>query len=63
MGSPCHQAGFDFRTKVFFLIGSFSNDDGDDNENVKKAISFSENQTTTLPVHYTFGTFLCRHCT
>ena len=35
------------------LTGSFSNNDGDDNENAKKAISLSS-KTTTLHVHHAF---------
>ena len=34
-------------------IGSFSNDDGDDNEDVKKAIGLLH-KTTTLHVHHAF---------
>ena len=34
-------------------IGSFSNDDGDGNEDVKKAIGLSS-KTTTLHVHHAF---------
>ena len=49
------------------IIGTFSNDDGDSNENVKK-----KNWTTGLleqnnkfagQVHKLLCTFLCRHCT
>ena len=35
------------------IIGSFSNDDGDGNENVKKAIGLLS-KTTTLHVHHAF---------
>ena len=34
-------------------VGSFSNDDGDGNENVKKAIGLLS-KTTSLHVHHTF---------
>jgi len=34
-------------------LGSFSNDDGDGNENVKKAIGLSR-KTTTLHVHHAY---------
>ena len=34
-------------------VGSFSNDDGDGNKNVKKAISLLS-KTTSLHVHYAF---------
>ena len=34
-------------------VGSFSNDDGDGNENVKKAIGLLS-KTTTLHVHHAF---------
>ena len=43
--------------------GQFSNDDGDSNENVKKVIGLHSKQKTTLHVHHSFCTFLCRHCT
>ena len=35
-------------------VGSFSNGDGDSNENVKKAIGLLSN-TTSLHVHHTFS--------
>ena len=43
--------------------GQFSNDDGDSNVNVKKAIGLHSKQKTTLHVHHSFCTFLCRRCT
>ena len=44
-------------------IRSFSSDDGDSTENVKKAIGLHSKKKTTLHVHHSFCTFLCRHCT
>ena len=44
-------------------IRSFSSDDGDSNENVKKAIGLHSKKKTTLHVYHSFCTFLCRHCT
>ena len=44
------------------IIGSFSKDDGDGKRTSKKAMGVIT-KTTILYVHYTFGTFLCRHCT
>ena len=44
------------------LLGSFSNDDGDGKEDVKKAISLLR-KTTTSHVHHAFCTFLYRSCT
>ena len=44
------------------IIGSFSNDDGDGDEDVKKAIGLLR-KTTTLHVHHAFCTFLYRPCT
>ena len=44
------------------IIGSFSNDEGDGNEDVKKAIGLLR-KTTTLHVHHAFCTFLYRPCT
>ena len=44
-------------------IRSFSSDDGDSNENVKKVIGLHSKQKTTLHVHHSFCAFLCRHCT
>ena len=38
----------------FAMLWSFSNDDGDGNDNVKKVIGLIT-KTTTLHVHYTFG--------
>ena len=35
------------------MLGSFSNDDGNNNENVKKAIGLFH-KTTTLHVHHSF---------
>ena len=43
-------------------IGSFSNDDGDGNQDVNKAIGLLR-KTTTLHVHHAFCTFLYRPCT
>ena len=46
-------------------VGSFSNDNGDGdggNEKVKKAIGLLS-KTTSLHVHHTFCTLLCRYCT
>ena len=43
-------------------LGSFSNDDGDGNEDVKKATGLLR-KTTTLHVHHAFCTFLYRPCT
>ena len=42
-----------FNDDVTFLLGSFSNDDGDGNQNVKKAIGLLS-KTTTLHVHHAF---------
>ena len=48
--------------KVHLLsLGSLSNDDGDGNEDGKKAIGLIS-KTTTLHVHHAFCTFLCRRC-
>ena len=44
-------------------IRSFSSDEGDSNENVKKAIRLQSKKKTTLQVHHSFCTFLCRRCT
>ena len=44
-------------------IRSFSSDDGNSNENVKKAIRLQSKKKTTLHVHHSFCTFLCRRCT
>ena len=44
-------------------IRSFSSDDGDSNENVKKVIGLHSKKKTTLHVHHSFCTFLCRRCT
>ena len=41
------------------LLGSFSNDDGDGNEDVKKVIGLLR-KTETLHVHTHFCTFLYR---
>ena len=38
---------------TFGLLGSLSNEDGDGNEDVKKAIALLR-KTTTLHVHHTF---------
>ena len=42
----------------FNTKGSFSKDDGDGNENVKRAIGLDSGKTTTLYVHHVFFTFL-----
>ena len=47
---------------MLYLIGSFSNDDGDGNKNVKKAIGLII-MTRVLHVQHAFCKFLCRHCT
>ena len=44
---------YDDRNMIDGFRGSFSNDDGDGNEDVKKAIGLSR-KTTTLHVHHTF---------
>ena len=38
---------------MLYILGSFSNDDGDGNEDVKKAIGLLR-KTTTLHVHHAF---------
>ena len=43
-------------------IGSFSNDEGDGGENVKKS-NMLISKTTTLHVQHTFLYIFCRHCT
>ena len=45
------------------IIGSLSNDDGDGNENGKKAIGLISKTTTLLVQQAFFCTFLCRPCT
>ena len=50
------------KVPVTALIWSFSNDDGEGNENAKKAIGLLS-KTTTLHVITLFCTFLCCHCT
>ena len=49
---------------ILLTLGNFSNDDGDGNENVKKAIGLDW-QNKTLYVHHATLLFLhfCRHCT
>ena len=42
-----------FNDDVTFLLGSFSNDDGDGNQDVKKAVGLLR-KTTTLHVHHAF---------
>ena len=50
-----HHGTGDSRTiKQVFIVGSLSNDDGDDNENGKKAVG-SISKTTTLLVHHFFA--------
>ena len=44
-------------------IRSLSSDDGDSNENLKKAIGLHGKKKTTLHVHHSCCTFLWRHCT
>ena len=44
-------------------IRSFSSDDSNSNENVKKAIRLQSKKKTTLHVYHSFCTFLCRRCT
>ena len=51
-----------FGTVSLLSLGSFSNDDGDGNQDVKKAIGLLR-KTTTLHVHRAFCTFLYRPCT
>ena len=53
----CNQAS---RSVIFGTLGGH---DGDDNENVKKAISWIGKTTTAHAHHAIFFTFLCRHCT
>ena len=55
-------SGVGYHESTSATIGSFSNDDGDRNENGKKKKGLI-NITTTLHVHHTFCTFPCRHCT
>ena len=43
------------------MLGSLSNDDGDVNENGKKAIGLDEQNNNFARA--TRFTFLCRHCT
>ena len=49
----CKQATVYSSNDVLLLIGSFSNDDGDGNQDVKKAIGLLR-KTTTLHVHHAF---------
>ena len=49
-------------TLSFEILGSMRNDDGDGNENDKKAIGLIS-KTTTLHVHCAFAKFLFRRCT
>ena len=42
-----------FEHTLYNILGSFSNDDGDGNEDVKKAIGLLR-KTTTLHVHHDF---------
>ena len=52
------------RLKSSVAIGGLSNDDGDVNENVKKAIGFSSLAKQQLCTCITlFCTFLCSRCT
>ena len=47
-------SGFELYSRwVPWIVGSFSNDDGDGNEDVKKAIGLLR-KTTTLHVHHAF---------
>ena len=45
------------------IIGSWSNDDGDINENGKKAISVDWQNNSSARASHFFSTFLCHHCT
>ena len=51
-----------FNLLIINSLGSFSNDDGNDSEDIKKAIGFL-GKTTSLHVHHAFCTFLYRPCT
>ena len=42
-----------YENTLYNILGSFSNDDGDGNEDVKKAIGLLR-KTTTLHVHHAF---------
>ena len=44
------------------ILGSFGNDNGDGNKNVKKAVGLI-NKTTTMHVQHTFLFIFCRHRT
>ena len=46
-------SGDETRRLMLYILGSFSNDDGDGNEDVKKAIGLLR-KTTTLHVHHAF---------
>ena len=46
-------AAYSANRRIMFLLGSSSNDDGDGNEDVKKAVG-SLRKTTTLHVHHAF---------
>ena len=54
-GGACSSSLFDERGLWLKIIGSFSNDDGDGKEDVKKAIGLLR-KTTTLHVHHAFCT-------
>ena len=45
------------------IIGSWTNDDGDINENGKKAISVDWQNNSSARASHFFSTFLCHHCT
>ena len=45
------------------MLGSLSNDDGDVNENGKKAIGLDKQNNNFARASRFFCTFLCRHCT
>ena len=46
---------------ILTILGTLRSDDCDGNKNVKQAVGLM-NKTTTLHVHHTFSTFLCRPC-
>ena len=46
-----------------FKLGSFSNDGGDGNENVKKATGLITKKKILCTCIILFGIFPCRHCT
>ena len=46
---------------ILTILGTLRSDDGDGNKNVEQAVGLM-NKTTTLHMHHTFSTFLCRPC-